>query len=130
MKVGRNRWLLRLAIVLVAGLAVLLWLIGQRTRSLVIENRSGQAIDLLRVTIGDQTSTFHDVATGKDVTATGNAKGDDHYSVDGQLADGTRIRSSGLIGENNHFLLLPDGSMVKRRPSGNMPHSHSPTKDR
>lgn len=120
MKLGRNRWLLRLAIVLIGGLAVLLWLINQRTRSLVLENRSGQTIDLLRITIGDQTNTFRDVGTGKDVTATGPIKGDDHYSVDGQLADGTRIRSSGVIDENNHFLLLPDGSMVKRRPSGNM----------
>src|SRR5436309_2110260 len=59
---GRNRWLLRLAILLVAGLAFLVWFRRERSQDLlVIENRSKQPIALLRVTIAGQTSTFQDV---------------------------------------------------------------------
>jgi hypothetical protein len=114
----RKRTLLRVAIVLVAGLAVLVWAIGNRSRDFVVENHSGQRIARLSVTVAGQTSTFQDIAVEGQVTGTFKAGNDDRFTLDGRLADDTRIRASGKAGENFHFLILPGGE-VKFRPSKN-----------
>jgi hypothetical protein len=90
---NRTRWLLRLAAVLVAGLAVFLWVNRERTQDLIIENRSGQKITQLKVTIAGQTHPFRNVAMGSDVSVTVSSKGDDPLVMDGELADGGMIRS-------------------------------------
>ncbi|HWG43615.1 MAG TPA: hypothetical protein VN688_12580 [Gemmataceae bacterium] len=117
---GRKRWLIRVAIVLVIGAAGLLWALGEHSRTLVIENHSEQTVIRLEVTIAGQLSTFRDVRTGAVVNAECKAKDGDRFVVAGQLADGTRIRSSGLIGESLHFLILPGGE-VKFRPKSKKP---------
>jgi hypothetical protein len=111
----RNRWLLRLAVVLLVGLIALFWAVSERTRSLTIENRSEQSIPVLNITIAGQTKTFQNVKAGDEVTVPCSARGDDRFTVDGQLADGTRIRANGPIGDSPHFLLLPGGQLELRR---------------
>lgn len=115
MNPGRQRGLLRLAVVLLVGLAALFWAIGQRSRTLTIENRSEQSIPELNVTIAGQTQTFHNVKAGEEVAAPCPPRGDDRFSVDGRLADGTRLRANGRIGDSLHFLLLPGGQLQPRR---------------
>ena len=110
----RKRTLLRLSVVLAAGLAVLAWTLANRSRGVIIENHSGQTVKVLNVTLGGETKTFHDVPEGKPMTETFKAGGDDLLTVDGRLANDTQIRFSGKPGGDLHFLIPPDGMMVQR----------------
>ena len=111
----RSRWLLRLAVVLVVGLLALFWAVSQHTRTLKIENRSGQSVPELKIMIGDQTRTFHDVKVGEQVTVPCSAHGDDRFSVDGHLADDSRIRANIPVRDSLDFVLLPGGDLQQRR---------------
>lgn len=119
----RKRTLLRVAIVLVAGLGVLVWALVHRTREFVVENHSGQRIDRLSVTVAGETSNFQDVSVEGQVTGTFKAGSDDHFDIEGRLADAndTRIHVSGKVGENFHFILILPGGEVQIRPSKNAP---------
>ena len=121
MNPGRKRWLLRLAVVILAGLAALLWFTGQRPRDLTVENQSSQPIALLQITVAGQTNTFRDVAHGDRVTAAYKARDDDSFRLDGRLADGTRIRASGMLGERTQFLVLPGGRIEPKKAGPNAP---------
>lgn len=121
MNPGRKRWLLRLAIVILAGLAALLWFSGQRSRDLAVENRSGQPIASLQITVAGQTNTFRDVADGDRVTAAYQARDDDPCRMNGRLADGSLIRYSGMLGERTQFLVLPGGQITPKKASPNAP---------
>ncbi len=90
---GRQRWLLRLAVVLLVGLVALFWAVGQRSRTLTIENRSQQSIPELNITIAGQTKKFRNVKAGDEVSASCPSGGGDRFRVDGRLADGTRLWS-------------------------------------
>jgi hypothetical protein len=115
---GRYRWPIRIAILLIAGLALLLWAIAERSRNrLAIENRSGQPITSLRVTVAGKTQTFEDVRVGTEVTVPLALKPGDRFSFEGTLADGSRIRMSGVAGEQSRFVALPGGQIIPR-PSG------------
>lgn len=117
MNPNRSRWWFRLAIVLLVGLLALFWAVSQNTRTLKIENRSEQSIPELKITVGGQSQTFKNVARGGQVTVPCPAGGDDHFTVDGRLADDSRIRANGPIREGLDFLLLPDGSLLPRPKS-------------
>jgi hypothetical protein len=114
---GRVRWLLRLAALLVAGLAVLLWATGRRSSLLTVENRSGQSIAFLRITIAGETKSFNDVPSGTEVTAPFQVRSDDRFTLEGRLEDGTMVRGhfgyvlQGLTRESVHFLVLPGGEI-------------------
>jgi hypothetical protein len=110
----RKRTLLRLGVVLAAGLAVLAWTLANRSRSVIIENHSGQTVKILNVTLGGETQTFHDVPEGKPMSETFQAGGGDLLTVEGRLADDTRIRFRGKPGDTLHFLILPGGAMMPR----------------
>ncbi len=114
---GRQRWLLRLAVVLLVGLVALFWAVGQRSRILTIENRSQQSIPELNITIAGQTKKFQNVKAGAEVSAPCPSGAEDRFTVDGRLADGTLLRSNGRIGDSLHFLLLPNGDL-QPRPKG------------
>lgn len=114
----RKRTLLRVGVILVAGLAFLVWALMNRSRAFVVENHSGQRIERLSVTIAGETSLFQDVPFEARVTGTFKTGGDDRFTVDGRLADGTRIRASGKAGENYHFLILPGGDVKIRKDRG------------
>ncbi|HTU21120.1 MAG TPA: hypothetical protein VMG10_23910 [Gemmataceae bacterium] len=111
----RNRWLLRLAVVLVVGILALFWAVGERTRTLTIENLAQQPISELKITVGAQTRTFQDVEVGKKVTVPCQVRGDERFTVEGRLTDDTRIRANGRIGDNVDYVLLPGGSLEPRR---------------
>ena len=115
MNTGRSRWLIRLGIVLLLALAALLWVIATRRPSLEIENRSEQSIPVLQITIGGQTRTFHNLSSGAQVAMPCPRRGEEVFSVEGKLADGTRIRANGRIGDDLHLILLPDGQLQPRR---------------
>jgi hypothetical protein len=115
MNLGRKRLLVRLAIVLLVGVAGVFWSASQSSHNLTIENRSKQSVVELKLTVSGQTSTFQNIKPGGEVTAECPSGGDKLFTVEGRLADGTRVRSSGLIGEGKHFLLLPGGSLEERR---------------
>ncbi len=66
----RYRWVIRLGILLVAGVALLLWAATHRTKNgLTIENRSGQTITSLEVTAAGTTTHFTQVPSGTTVFA-------------------------------------------------------------
>lgn len=121
---GRLRWPLRIAVILVAGLALLLWNLHQRSGEfLTIQNQSGQPVARLRVTASGETKTFQDVAAGSGVMVPLGAGGDDRLTVEGELADGTLIRgqfgrsAAGSAGERAGLVILPGGQLVFR-PQG------------
>jgi hypothetical protein len=112
-----RRWLIRLALVAVAGLGLAVWYTHQRSQSrLTVENRSGQRIGVLEVTAAGEKETFRDVAVGAAVASSSPVQRGERFEVKGRLADGTRIKISGLIGERLELVVLP-GGIVQFRPS-------------
>jgi hypothetical protein len=117
---SRSRWLVRLAVVLIAALGFLFWVFRGRTQNfLTVENRSGQAIALLQFTVAGQTQTVRDMAAGGEKSVALPARGDDPLVVEGRLADGTRIRgrfgSVAAVGERARLIVLPGGQIVFRQ---------------
>jgi hypothetical protein len=91
-----------------------------------VENRSGQVISTLLIRMGGQTLRFDNLADGSTQSATrGGVRGDDHFTLEGQLADGTRIRWSGgyvtggMYGSKDRFRVEPGGNVV--HASGDLP---------
>jgi hypothetical protein len=117
MNLRRNRWLPRVGLVLIVGLGLLIWVLHQRAqRQLTVENRSGQPITELRVTVGGETTTFHNVATGKDVGTPLHSFGGQTFSLEGQLADGTLLKSKGTVEDEMRCVVLPGGAIEFRKP--------------
>jgi hypothetical protein len=121
MNPARKRTLIRLGIVLIAGLAVLGWTFTHRSRNVTIENHSGQKVDRLDVTLAGETNTFRDIANGKQATGTFKVGGDDRFTVKGRLADDTLISFQGKAGEDLHFFILPGGVMELKRRKNSSP---------
>jgi len=102
-------------ILLVAVGTILFWAAWERFQKrrnyLVVENRSGQPIAQLRITISQEAIRFEDVPDGIDVTAPFRIGSDDHFVVVGRLADGTNIGgdfgyvTNGMAGERAHFFV-------------------------
>jgi len=115
MKRGRKWWLLRVAAPLVAGLALFLWAMQERSQNLVtVENRSGQTIALLQVDRAGETSTFKDVMTGAEVRAASKTRS--AFTVAGKLADGTLIKGRfGEMGPRAELVVLPGGQITIRK---------------
>jgi hypothetical protein len=104
----RYRWVLRLAALPVAALALALWLAREQTKEgLTIENRAGQPIATLEVTVAGRVSTFRGVPAGADVTAPPGDEPDRRFRVEGKLADGSMIRGSGVYDPRTHFVVRP-----------------------
>jgi hypothetical protein len=114
---ARYRRLLKLAVVLVAGLALGLWAwLRESERSLVIENRSGQPVAALRVTAGGTTRLFEGIPPGGDETVLLKEQGDVFFSAEGKLADGTLIRGQGQVKERSHLVVGPGGQLMVKPP--------------
>jgi allophanate hydrolase subunit 2 len=115
---GRSRWLLRLGVPLVVGVGALVWLAVRGNEVvLTVENHSGQALTVLEVKAGGKTATLRDVAAGAQSSA---AVPGGHFDVEGQLADGTRIRGhfgqlTGTSGGQQRLVILPGGQIVLRQ---------------
>lgn len=108
---GRARWMLRLGVVLIVGLIALLWAVSHRDRTLKIENLASQPIASIRVTIAGQSSHYQNVPPGATVEVDGNDSPDDLFSVEGELANGNKIRFRGKLKESLEFVLLPNGEV-------------------
>ena len=123
MNPGRKRWLPRVAVLLAVAAVLLVWGIWWRPQDrVIVENRSGESITLLEVRAGEESSTFHDVSAGAEVSAALRARVDKPFTVDGRLADGTRIRGSfrhpdggGITGRQLNLVVLPGGQIVPRQ---------------
>jgi hypothetical protein len=118
MKTGRNRWLFRIALLVVLGVAGLIWFTRTNAQDvLIIENSSGQTVTSLRVTLGEHTNNFKDVATGKSVTAGVRSGGKERLVIEGELADGGVIRWRGTVEEKASFVIVPGGHIQMRQPN-------------
>jgi hypothetical protein len=116
MNPGRSRWLFRIAILLVLVLAFLLWFSRQQEQNvLTVENRSGQAVAWLQVTVGGTTNKLPELANGADAPAGLRAGGDERFAVTGELKDGTRISGRGTLGERATIIILPGGQIQIRQ---------------
>jgi hypothetical protein len=90
---NRKRWLVRIALVAVLGVAMLAWSLSQRTEPrLTIENRSKLPIKQLRVTVDNHTQTFTKVVDGGELTVPLGTRSDTECLVEGELGDGSIIR--------------------------------------
>jgi hypothetical protein len=135
MKRSRLQWLLRLSILPVIALGLLVWGLGVGSqKAIAFENRSGKPIALLKVTVAGETSTFHNVREGAEVSAPLKGKGDAAVVVTGELSDGTLLRGKFgslaplMSGGRASFLVLPGGAIIPRpnRQSQGPPDRHSP----
>src|SRR5262245_42267741 len=101
-----------LAVLIIAAVLVsVLWVLRDRFQNrLTVESRSGQRLAVLEVTITRETAVFRDVPVGAEVTATFRIGSDDHFVVNGQLADGTAMTgefgyvTNGMAGEQARFV--------------------------
>jgi hypothetical protein len=121
---GRRRWLIRLAILLVAALGGLLWAIrGQSQNVLVIENQSGQSIIELTVKVGEQEKTYRDVPNKDEVVTPFHLTGSEPFSVTGKLRDNTLIRGQfgarAATGDRPTLLVQPGGQILLKPASKN-----------
>jgi hypothetical protein len=110
-----NRWLLRMLVVLVAGAAMLLYVLRQRGESVVtIVNRSGRPVVELKVTAGEQTVPYRNIADGESVTLPFVTSPSEHIVIRAHLQDDTRpayIGPAGDAGAYHKFNILPDGTI-------------------
>lgn len=113
---GRLRWGLRVAALVVGGAALLLWLVQRQNQDRVkIENRAGQPIAVLKLTVAGQDTTFRHVPSGADVSAPFAVETGDAFAVQGELSDGSLIRASGTIAYERFILTIaPQGKTTVR----------------
>lgn len=112
---GRSRWFLRLGVVLAASVGFLAWSLMGRSEPLMIENRSGQTISFLEVTVGGEKSSYQYLATGATVTAPMKVKSTDSFAVEGRV-EKALIKAHGVLGENRHLIVLPHGQLELKPP--------------
>jgi hypothetical protein len=127
MNQGRYRWWLRLTVLLAVGIAALLWAKREPSPTiLIIQNRSGQSISLLEVTLAGETRQFQNVQDGSDVRVS-LIKMDTPLVLTGRLADDTRIKASfgqipgGPAGEPPTLIVVPGGQIMVRQGNKNSP---------
>jgi hypothetical protein len=124
---GRYRWLLRLAILLAVGGAFLLWANQKRAQSiLTIQNRSGQSISRLEITLAGETKAFENIPEGSD-RQVNLIKNDAPLILTGRLGDDTRIKANfgqipvGPAGEPPTLTVVPGGQIMVRQGNKNSP---------
>jgi hypothetical protein len=116
----RYRWTLRIAAVLVGGVAFVLWAIQPPSPNLLtIANQSTQPIAVLNITVAGQRSVFKDVAVGAEVSAPLPANGEAKFTVEGRLANGTLIRGKGLAVKQLSFVVQPSGGLTLKQAGKN-----------
>lgn len=110
----QRRWLLRIAIPLVAALAMVLWALERSRNVITIDNQSGQPIATLHIIRGGESKVFNDVPVRAPITATTQNGGP--FTVEGRLADGTLIRARfGEVEAQVDLVLLPGGQLQFRK---------------
>src|SRR5262249_22774474 len=105
------------ALVLFGVVVGVLWGVWDRLQNrFTVENRSGQELTL-RVTTGGETITLREVAAGAEATAAFRTGSDDHFTLEGRLADGTAVEgefgyvTNGMSGQRARFVVFPGGKV-------------------
>lgn len=84
---------------------------------MTVENRSGQVISAVTVSLRDAKSRFENIATDAKVSASFKILGDDHFVIEGRLMDGTVFTGKygyvtrGMQGEQIFFTVRPLGAI-------------------
>jgi hypothetical protein len=102
----------------VASIGLVWWYARNHSPNyLTVENRSGEVITVLRITTAGETETFRDVAEKATKASPSPVQDGDRFVVEGRLADGTRIKTNGMISESSlHVIILP-GGQIQFRPA-------------
>ncbi len=113
----RNRWMVRLVVVIIVGSAMLLWGVRQQAQSvLTISNQSGQTIAELKVTTDEgNTITFRDIAADTEETVPFVTRGDERFRLEVKLANGRITRWQGPA---DHLKVLIDPGGNIKVPTG------------
>jgi len=116
-------------VLLVAGLMWAGWAGRERFQNrLFVENRSGQPITMLKIITGGETRVFHEVPDEAELSATFRIASDDHFAVDGLLANGTKVSgefgyvTNGMSGEHAFFVIRPEGKIEFRQSNKTTPY--------
>jgi len=131
--VSKRRGIVLALVLLLAGL---LWAGWERFQTgwerfqnrLFVENRSGQPITMLKITVGGETSVFQEVLDGAKSSASFRIASDDHFAVNGLLADGTKVSgelgyvTNGMSGERAFFVIHPEGKIEFRQSNQVTPY--------
>jgi hypothetical protein len=116
MRRGRSRWAFRVAIILVAGVGFLVWALASQSQNrLVIENKFGQPVTELEITVAGQKATFDRIAAGATVTTSLVIKGGEPFTVKGKRP-GALINMSGVTVEGARLVVDPTGHVTLRPP--------------
>jgi hypothetical protein len=119
MNPGRNRWKLRIAVVLLAAGAMLIWALRQQqqpTSALTIVNQSGQKISVLKITIAGHSTTVKDIPTGEELVPPAAVQSGDPFSLEVTLVDGSSIsRINGTAADGLRIIVEPGGSLTPKR---------------
>src|SRR5690242_14943506 len=113
MRQPRMRLTVRMMMVAIAGLAVVCGgmscFVRMVENRLVVENRSGQPILWLRISMyySGPIAMFKDLPDGGAETASFRIRGDDSFALDGILADGTRLSGDYGYVTNGQFGVHP-----------------------
>jgi hypothetical protein len=106
----RNRWALRLAVILAAGGVMLLWALKQQVeRMLTIVNQSGQTVAEMTITSGEETVTYRDIADGKDVSVPFVTRSDQPMTIAVRMQNGSTLRRIGHAPEQLRLSITPVG---------------------
>jgi hypothetical protein len=115
---SRRRWILRLAALLVAGLAALLWATQQVPGKVVyVQNKSGGPITSLRVTVAGKTTAVREVPPGATVPAPYGDDAEAKLVIDGDLPGG-KLHFLGTAKEGYTAVVEPGGQINKYQPPG------------
>jgi hypothetical protein len=107
-----RRRLVRLAVQLAAGSGLLAWTTWRQMQTgLIVENRSGQPVAQLQVSVGNATASVPVVPGGEETTLPAAFRGGGAFTLEGRLADGTRIKAAGRAEANSRFIILPGGEV-------------------
>jgi hypothetical protein len=112
---NHRRWLIRGGLIVVVGLGIYLYFAHAREERLTVVNRSGQVVRDLKIRVGEETVSFHHLAVGAERSATFRTGRQEHFVVEGELADGTMIRGTfgrEASGEEPRFVLEPGGHLT------------------
>jgi hypothetical protein len=115
-----HRWVIRLGLVIVAGLAFWLWMqVRGRSQDVIVHNEYGKPIPVMKVTIGDETREFRDVAEGAEVVVPFRSKTDrlrvEVAFADKKVSTYTGVATGGSDGEPANLVILPTGDVEPRK---------------
>lgn len=102
---------------LIVSAVVVLMVVRHWGHQIIVENRAGQRIERLTVTVCGQPIRFQQIPPDEEVSSVFAITTDGSFAVRGQLADGTEISShhgyvtSGMSNQSVYFRVLADGSI-------------------